>query len=90
MRESIIYQVYNLMIGREPQFIRGPLNDRRHRRESMFVYPIQRAVCNCLLCVLFIVCVLCVVYVCVSVLMLCVYSFECLVFVFERVYFTAL
>ena len=44
----------------------------------------------CLLCVLFIVCVLCVVYVCVSVLMLCVYSFECLVFVFERVYFTAL
>ncbi len=56
----------------------------------MFIYPIQRAVCNCLLCVLFIVCVLCVVYVCVSVLMLCVYSFECLVFVFERVYFTAL
>lgn len=83
-----IYQVYNLMIRREPQFIRGPLNDRRHRRESMFIYPIQRAVCNCLLCVFF--CVLCVVYVCVSVLMLCVYSFECLVFVFERVYFTAL
>ena len=91
-----IYQVYNLMIRREPQFIRGPLNDRRHRRESMFIYPIQRAMCNCLMCVLFIVCfcvflcVLCVVYVCVSVLMLCVYSFECLVFVFERVYFTAL
>lgn len=88
-----IYQVYNLMIRREPQFIRGPLNDRRHRRESMFIYPIQRAVCNCLLCVLFIVCVLCVlcvVYVCVSVFMLCVYSFECLVFVFERVCFTAL
>lgn len=92
-----IYQVYNLMIRREPQFIRGPLNDRWHRRESMFIYPIQRAVCNCLLCVLFIVCVfvcfcvfLCVVYVCVSVFMLCVYSFECLVFVFERVCFTAL
>lgn len=94
-----IYQVYNLMIRREPQFIRGPLNDRRHRRESMFVYPIQRAVCNCLLCVIVycvccllcvFLCVLCVVYVCVSVLMLCVYSFECLVFVFERVYFTAL
>lgn len=89
-----IYQVYNLMIRREPQFIRGPLNDRRHRRESMFIYPIQRAVCNCLLCVCCLLCVflcvLCVVYVCVSVLMLCVYSFECLVFVFERVYFTAL
>ena len=81
-----IYQVYNLMIRREPQFIRGPLNDRWHRRESMFIYPIQRAVCNCLLCVLFIVCV----FVCVSVFMLCVYSFECLVFVFERVCFTAL
>lgn len=89
-----IYQVYNLMIRREPQFIRGPLNDRRHRRESMFIYPIQRAVCNCLLCVCCLLCVflcvLCVVYVCVSVFMLCVYSFECLVFVFERVYFTAL
>ena len=89
-----IYQVYNLMIRREPQFIRGPLNDRRHRRESMFIYPIQRAVCNCLLCVCCLLCVflcvLCVVYVCVSVLMLCVYSFECLVFVFKRVYFTAL
>ena len=89
-----IYQVYNLMIRREPQFIRGPLNDRWHRRESMFIYPIQRAVCNCLLCVCCLLCVflcvLCVVYVCVSVLMLCVYSFECLVFVFERVYFTAL
>lgn len=89
-----IYQVYNLMIRREPQFIRGPLNDRWHRRESMFIYPIQRAVCNCLLCVCCLLCVflcvLCVVYVCVSVFMLCVYSFECLVFVFERVYFTAL
>lgn len=89
-----IYQVYNLMIRREPQFIRGPLNDRRHRRESMFIYPIQRAVCNCLLCVCCLLCVflcvLCVVYVCVSVFMLCVYSFECLVFVFERVCFTAL
>ena len=89
-----IYQVYNLMIRREPQFIRGPLNDRWHRRESMFIYPIQRAVCNCLLCVCCLLCVflcvLCVVYVCVSVLMLCVYSFECLVFVFERVCFTAL
>ena len=41
-------------------------------------------------CVFLCVCVLCVVYVCVSVFMLCVYSFECLVFVFERVYFTAL
>ena len=89
-----IYQVYNLMIRREPQFIRGPLNDRWHRRESMFIYPIQRAVCNCLLCVCCLLCVflcvLCVVYVCVSVFMLCVYSFECLVFVFERVCFTAL
>ena len=89
-----IYQVYNLMIRREPQFIRGPLNDRWHRRESLFLYPIQRAVCNCLLCVCCLLCVflcvLCVVYVCVSVFMLCVYSFECLVFVFERVCFTAL
>ena len=89
-----IYQVYNLMIRREPQFIRGPLNDRWHRRESMFIYPIQRAVCNCLLCVCCLLCVfLCVfcgVYACVSVVMLCVYSFECLVFVFERVCFTAL
>ena len=85
-----IYQVYNLMIRREPQFIRGPLNDRRHRRESMFVYPIQRAVCNCLLCVLFIVCVFVCFMCCVCVFMLCVYSFECLVFVFERVCFTAL
>ena len=85
-----IYQVYNLMIRREPQFIRGPLNDRRHRRESMFIYPIQRAVCNCLLCVLFIVCVFVCFMCCVCVFMLCVYSFECLVFVFERVCFTAL
>ena len=85
-----IYQVYNLMIRREPQFIRGPLNDRWHRRESMFIYPIQRAVCNCLLCVLFIVCVFVCFMCCVCVLMLCVYSFECLVFVFERVCFTAL
>ena len=85
-----IYQVYNLMIRREPQFIRGPLNDRRHRRESMFIYPIQRAVCNCLLCVLFIVCVFVCFMCCVCVFMLCVYCFECLVFVFERVCFTAL
>ena len=85
-----IYQVYNLMIRREPQFIRGPLNDRWHRRESMFIYPIQRAVCNCLLCVLFIVCVFVCFMCCVCVFMLCVYSFECLVFVFERVCFTAL
>ena len=28
----------------------------------MFIYPIQRAVCNCLMCVLFIVC-FCVFYV---------------------------
>ena len=53
----------------------------------MFIYPIQRAVCNCLLCVCCLLCVflcvLCVVYVCVSVFMFCVYSFGCLVFVLK-------
>ena len=78
IRDRYIYQVYNLMIRREPQFIRGPLNDRRHRRESMFVYPIQRAVCNCLLCVLFIVCVfvcfMCCVCVCKCTYVIDVYK----------------
>jgi len=47
-----IYQVYNLMIRREPQFIRGPLNDRRHRRESMFICVIVYCVCFCVFYVL--------------------------------------